>query len=264
MTPGGILRGKILLGHRGTCIMAPENTIPAFDFALRHGAHALETDVRLSRDGHLIVTHDDTLDRTTNGRGLIIEHTLAALQTLDAGFHHTIDDRQPFRGQGICLITLGQMLERYPQIPINIDIKDDLPEAAEAIFAVLQEHEALDRIVLASFHDRMLSVVRRKNIGALTSAGVSDMKAMMLCHLMRRHKHFAPEPDFYQIPPWHKGIPLASAGFIRSIHRCGRRVHYWTINNPAQAARLLRRGADGIVSDRADLMAPLFHEHRAQ
>jgi len=182
MTPGGILRGKILLGHRGTRIMAPENTVPAFDFALQHGAHALETDVRLSRDGHVIVTHDDTLDRT----------------------------------------------------------------------------------VLASFHDRMLNVVRSSKIGALTAAGVSDMKAMMLCHLMRRHKHFVPEPDFYQIPPWHKGIPLASAGFIRSIHRCGRHVHYWTINNPAQAARLLRRGADGIVSDRADLMAPLFDDHRAQ
>ena len=264
MTPGGILRGKILLGHRGTRIMAPENTVPAFDFALQHGAHALETDVRLSRDGHVIVTHDDTLDRTTNGSGLVVEHSLEALQALDAGFHHTIDARQPFRGRGIGLITLGQMLERYPLTPINIDIKDDLPEAAEATLAVLQEYEALDRTVLASFHDRMLNVVRSSKIGALTAAGVSDMKAMMLCHLMRRHKHFVPEPDFYQIPPWHKGIPLASAGFIRSIHRCGRHVHYWTINNPAQAARLLRRGADGIVSDRADLMAPLFDDHRAQ
>jgi len=258
MKPGDKLRAKVLLGHRGTRIMAPENTLPAFDFALAHGAHALETDVRLSRDGQVIVTHDATLERTTNGQGAVLDHPLAALRALDAGFRHTMDGEQPFRGQGIGLITLAEMLQRYPDTPINIDIKDDLTEAAEATLAVLQDHAALDRVIVASFHDPVLQAVRQRCPQAMTGAGVADTRAMMLCHLTRRHRSHSPAADFFQIPPWHRGIPLGSAGFIRSIHRCDRRVHYWTINDPAQAARLLRRGADGIISDRVDLIAPLF------
>ncbi len=247
-----------MLGHRGTSVMAPENTVPAFDFALAHGAHALETDVRLSRDGTVVVTHDDTVERTTDGRGAVRDLVLDELRRLDAGFRHTLHGEQPFRGQGIGLITLAEMLQRYPDTPINIDIKDNLREAADATLAVLREHAAIERVVLASFHDPVLQAVRERCPEAMTAAGVADTKAMMLCHLTRRHRTFSPTPEFFQIPPWHKGIPLGTAGFIRSIHRCGRRVHYWTINTHAQAARLLRRGADGIVSDRVDLIAPLF------
>lgn len=254
--------GKILLGHRGTSIMAPENTVPAFDFALQHGAHALETDVRLSRDGHIMVTHDDTVDRTTDGHGRVIDLTLDALRQLDAGYQFQLDGQYPHRDRGVRLITLAEMLQRYPQTAINIDIKDNLPQAADAVIKVVKDNAALQRTVLTSFHHTMVEHVRQRCPQATTGASMGDIKTLYGQYLLGRLPRIEPAADFLQLPPRYWLVPLASRSFINAIHQCNRQVHYWTINNYRQAQRLLTLGADGIVSDRADLLAPLFPSRR--
>src|SRR5574340_1218890 len=117
MAPTGYFAGPTprVFGHRGAAALAPENTLPSFALALALGADALELDVHGTRDGVIVVIHDDTLERTTKGQGAVRDHTWSALSQLDAGYHFTHDGRTfPFRGQGVRLPTLDAVLQRFP------------------------------------------------------------------------------------------------------------------------------------------------------
>lgn len=240
--------------------MAPENTAPAFDFGLSHGANVLEVDVRLSRDSEVIVIHDSTVDRTTNGSGDVREHSLTALAQLDAGFRYELGGKFPERGRGIRLLTLRELLLRYPDVQVNIDIKDDDSNAVAAVARVIAEAFAEQRTVIASFHDSILSYCRQQFPHLQTSAGKRDVRRFYLAYL-RGSKNNEPMPSrLFQLPPRYRCLSLSSSGFIDSLHRAGAQVNYWTINNPVQMRKLLGRGADGIVTDRADLASEVLRE----
>lgn len=243
----------LLLAHRGTALLAPENTVPAFDFAVAHEADVLEIDVRISRDNQVMVFHDETLDRTTNGSGPLRALDVTALQQLDAAFNFTLRNQRPDRGTGIQILTLTELLERYPDIRVNIDIKDADRQAVVATGDAVVRSGAVDRCVLASFH---VDQVKRCRLlfpelkCALSLADIKNYYLRFLCGKLRGHSHSA---GLFQVPVSHYGIPLAGRRFIESIHRGGGEINFWTINDTQQMKRLLERGADGIVTDRADL-----------
>ena len=245
-------RKPLLLAHRGTSLLAPENTAPAFDFAMRHGADVLEIDVRLSSDNEVMVFHDETLERTTNGTGLVREHTEATLKQLDAAYYFSLDGQLAARGTGVSMLSLIELLERYP-IRVNIDIKDSDEQAVVAVANAVLNLQAADRCVLASFHDLQVERCRDLYPQLRTGMSLSEVKRYYFRFVTGQlcgDRHTA---GLFQVPVSYYWLPLSGRRFIRSIHRGGGEINYWTINDPVQMKQLIARGADGIVTDRADL-----------
>ncbi len=253
----------VLLGHRGTSTQAPENTAPAFQFAIDHHADILEIDVRLSRDNHVLVIHDETLDRTTNGSGPVRQAVLTDLKKLDAAYRfQPFAGTNLFKGQGTSLLTLSELFTQFPEIGVNIDIKDNDNHAVDAVVRDIDDCEATARCVVASFHDGVLCYCRERYPHIETSAGMSDVKRFYWWYLTGQRGAAPLACRLFQLPTQYYGLSLSSQRFIRAIHTAEGAINYWTINKPNHMRRLLQRGADGIVTDRADLASAVFKRHR--
>ena len=252
----------LLFAHRGGGALAPENTLPAFLNGVRLGADALELDVRLTADDQVIVFHDETLERTTNGSGKVQEHTLSELTQLDAGYHFSSEDgtTYPYRNQGVTIPTLEEVYVEFPAQLINIDIKDPLPEAAERLAVVIEEAGATDRTIVGSFHSDILTHFRSLAPTIATAASEDETRAFFLFNLIGMGRLHRPLGDVYQIPTSAGPAQLATPRFIRNAHRLNQAVHYWTIDDPDEMRRLLEIGADGIITDRPDLALEIFQE----
>ncbi len=254
----------MLLAHRGTSLMAPENTLPAFEFAVRHSADVLEIDVRLSRDGEVIVTHDDSLERTTDGTGKVNALGLHELKQLDAGYRFACGEQFPWRNNGVQLLTLSELLLAFPDVGINIDIKDNDARAVVAVASALETHAASERSVVASFHDSNLRFCRRRYPQLRTSAGIADVKKFYWNYLLNHRKEILNQCTLFQLPMRHYFLSLSSQRFINFLHSAGGEVNYWTINDCQSMVQLLERGADGIVTDRADLAVDVLAQFNSK
>src|SRR5919107_1144475 len=140
------------LAHRGASGLAPENTLEAFRLAVQSGAGGLELDVHLTRDGHIVVIHDPTLDRTTNTSGAVAGMTLDELREADAGYNFSPDggDTHPYRGLELRIPTLAEVLREFPGVVLNIDMKADRPGIEAAVLEVLREADAVRRALVVS------------------------------------------------------------------------------------------------------------------
>lgn len=235
-------------------MLAPENTVVAFELALRQGADVLEVDVRLSRDGHVIVTHDARVDRTCNGRGAVAELNLTQLKQLDAAYHFTDLQNRRYRHQGICLSTLDEMFEQFPDTRINIDIKDNTPSAARAVARCIERADRHTIVNVGSFHAATLGHFRQC-LPCVTTAA-TQQEVAQLYFRPARVKRVAYE--YLQIPASYFGIPLATRRFMAEAKSRGVKVVFWTINAGATMQSLIDRGAHGIVTDRVDLACQLL------
>src|SRR3954470_6510308 len=149
-----------VFAHRGGCALGPENTIAAFDRGVAAGADGLELDVRLSADGAVVVHHDETLDRTTNGAGPLARRTAAELAAMDAGYRFEQAGRFDFRGQGVGIPTLREVLRRYPDVRIIVEMKVDSAEMGEALASEVRQASAVDRVCAAGFGARAVRAAR--------------------------------------------------------------------------------------------------------
>ena len=236
-----------VIGHRGNRAHAPENTLESFLEAVALGADALEFDLRVSRDGRLAVFHDATLERTTDGRGAVEQHTLADLQRLDAGANFTRDGGRsfPWRGRGVRVPGFDQLVDALPRhLPCIIELKT--PAATEPLRAAVRRHGIARRIVVAGFDARCTRPLR--GAGFALGASTRDVVALLPAALL----HLRAAPRHVQalcIPPrWH-GLPVPIAAFARALRGSGSVVHVWTVNEPTQAAALWQAGVQGIISD---------------
>src|SRR5690606_23466138 len=166
----------LIIGHRGAAGLAPENTIPAFEAALRHGAHMLELDVWPTGDGAVVVLHDETVDRTTDGAGRVTEMTLAQVQSLDAGYRFTADGgvTYPWRGRGVVIPTLADVLREFPDTPFVIEIKYADPAFVPTVLDVIDAAGARGRVMIGSFHDAVVQRVRELAPDVPTSYGQGE------------------------------------------------------------------------------------------
>ncbi|HID33559.1 MAG TPA: glycerophosphodiester phosphodiesterase [Anaerolineae bacterium] len=251
----------LLFAHRGGAGLWPENTLLAFEHAAQLGVDVLELDVHLTADDELVVIHDATVDRTTDGRGRVREMTVAQLQTLDAGYRFTSDDgAHPYRGQGVTIPTLAEVLTTFPNHRINIEIKDDDRRAAERLAEIIDAFAAQNRVIVVSFHDEPLTYFRKLQHRVATAAGPGETRTFFILsklHLWRFHRAHA---DAYQVPTNKGRARFDDAFFIAHAHKLNQQVHFWTINDPEEMRRLLALGADGIMTDRPDLGMDLFRE----
>lgn len=252
----------LLYAHRGGSALAPENTLPAFTKGLEFSADVLELDVRLSADDVVMVIHDTTLDRTTNGAGKVRDATLAEIKALDAGYWFTPDEgaTYPFRGQGVTVPTLEEVFAAFPDAAVNIDIKDDLPLAAERLADTISRAGAAQRVLVGSFHSDILRYFHALAPEVATIAEPGETRTFFILstlHLWRLHR---PHADTYQVPLQYGRFRLDSARFIANAHKLNQQVQYWTIDDPQEMRRLLELGADGIITDRPDLGLQVFKE----
>lgn len=240
-----------MIAHRGASRSAPENTLAAFELAERQGADALELDVRLSADGAPMVIHDRTLERTTDGAGPVRTQAVADLRLLDAGAGYTPDGGNtfPYRGQGLRIPTLGEVLWAFPRMSVMVEVKE--PEAQEAVRRVLVQETAIERCVIASEHRAALEMFREPPFASAASAPeIAELYWSVL--LRRRLSH--PRYDLLSVPRRYRGLPVPTRRFVAAARGFGCPVHVWTINDPATARRLWAVGVAGVVTDGPEVM----------
>jgi glycerophosphoryl diester phosphodiesterase len=242
-----------VFAHRGGCALGPENTIAAFDLGMAAGADGLELDVHLSADGVAVVCHDDTLDRTTSGSGRIRARTAAELAAMDAGCRF-VDGAGgfPFRDRGVGVPTLREVLRRYPDIPIIVEMKVDSAAMGEAVVAELRAAGAVDRVCAAGYGQHSIDAVRRALPQIATSASHPEARMAVYRSLAGFPVRAVPYVT-YQVPERAGIMPVATRRFIRHAHQAGLRVQVWTVDEEADMERLLAWGVDGLITNRPDL-----------
>ncbi len=247
-----------LVAHRGGSTLAPENTLPAFDRAAALGADAIETDVRLTRDGAVVVFHDDDTERLLGEPGTIEARTLADLRRLDAGGRFSPDRGAtfPWRGRGVVVPTLTEALTRFPSMRFIVDAKADDPALARALVAAVMGAGAGERVCLGSFFD---SQADRIGLLAPDVARYFPQEAATR-HVLAARAGAEGEScpggfELASLPHRLDGGVIVNADVVAHFHRRGIPVHVWTVDDEQEMRDLLALHVDGIVTDRPDVLA---------
>ena len=258
-------RRVIAYAHQGGAWESPSSTLHTIEQALAAGATGIELDVHATADGELVVCHDATVDRTTDASGTIASFTLAELRGLDFSYWWVPGAdvtpgrpaaEYPFRGRAPAdtsfgIATLREVLERFPGVVLNLDIKQTapvVPAYEEALALLLAEFGRVDDVIVASFLDSATDAFRRCAPAVPTSAGTAATaeawRAVQGGHEM---------PDIpavaYQVPERQGDLVVVDERFVEAAHRSGKAVHVWTVNDTESMERLLGLGVDGIISD---------------
>jgi glycerophosphoryl diester phosphodiesterase len=251
--------------HRGGAALRPENTIAAFDHGLSLGADGVECDVHLSRDGAVVVHHDDTLDRTTGAQGLLADRTADELARLDAGFTFQAAapgaaNGFPYRGLGLGIPRLREVLSRYPSARFIIELKTSDPELARRTIDDIRGASAVDRVALGSFYWRVLHTARSYEPRIPTGASQEETRWALYRSWVRWPLGRTGYREF-QVPERMGINTIVTPRFIAHAHRAGFAVKVWTVNDESDMRRLLDWGADAIISDRPDLAVKVRNGH---
>jgi glycerophosphoryl diester phosphodiesterase len=248
---GFAAQGPMLFAHRGAPSEHAENTLPAFAAALEQGADVLELDVRMSFDGHVIVSHDETGQRVYG-----VPHEISATHFANIKRWRCKRDN----GHTYEPATLAEVLEAFPRVPLNVDVKQEEPSMLLSLFDVIMGHAAEDRVLLTSFSSRTLAKIR--HLGYRGPTGMSQRDAALFVLGPRWLGRIARRGAArLQIPTRYAGLDLSSRITIEKAHALGLPVDYWVVNDPGEAERLLDLGADGIVTDEPKVLSEVFARH---
>lgn len=250
----------LVMAHRGGAGLWPENTMYAFERAAEMGVDVLETEIHSTADGVLVLMHDRTVDRTTNGTGPITSFTLKDLKTLDAGYNWTNDGGKsfPFRGKGITVPTLEELLAAFPDVRINVDMKQVGLMLAKPLCRLIGTFDRTNEVMVASFHSKPLREFRRKCPEVATSASSGEVTRFFLMTLIFMGAAYNPACHALQVPEYSMGMRLPTYRFIQSAHKCNLKVHVWTIDDMEDMERLLDLGVDGIITDYPDRLLTML------
>jgi glycerophosphoryl diester phosphodiesterase len=237
---------KLVIAHRGNSAFFPENTLASFESGIAASADALEFDVHISRDGHAVVIHDATLERTTNGTGRVNACTLAELQRLDAGHRFTRDGGAtfPHRGRGITIPTLEQVLAAFPAAAAILEIKTRT--ASLEVKRVLTAAGAAGRILVAAFDDAAVAPFR--GAGFTHSASRRELIKLYARALLPGGPSRLPY-NALAIPPSFRGIPIPVQRFARMARHPGLATHVWTVDDPSRAREYWAGAVNGIITN---------------
>jgi glycerophosphoryl diester phosphodiesterase len=258
----------LVFAHQGGAREAPSSTMFAIESAIAVGATAIELDVHQSADGILVVCHDPTVDRTTNGSGAIADLTISELEALDNAYwfvpgltsaHGRGPSSYPFRGRAATdakfrIARLDDVLESTRGVIVNLDIKQSEPDVVayeDRLALALREHERTADVIVASFSDRSLAAFRAAAPEVSTSAGAAELTGFVQSVLART----APRRELtrhvaLQMPYKVAGVRLVDERFVLAAHRLGLALHAWTVDEEAEITRLFEIGVDGVMSDR--------------
>lgn len=227
----------LVYAHRGGAALRPENTIPAFDHGLSLGADGLEFDVHLSSDGVAVVHHDDTLQRTTTGRGHVVDHTAAELSAL-----------------GVPLLT--DVLARYPEVSLIVELKVDGLDLVRRVIEDLRSANAIARTSLGCFYSTPLHAARDIEPALRTGSSKQETRWALYRSWFRRPLGKVAYREF-QVPERSGLTRIVTRRFVAHAHRAGLPVKVWTVNDADDMRRLLDWGVDALITDRPDLAVPI-------
>ncbi len=243
--------GPWLIAHRGGMGEAPENTLLAFESALAAGADVLDMDVRTAADGALVVLHDASLERTTDGVGVVREWPLAELRTLDAGFHWSGDGGAsfPFRGRGLRIPTLEEVFARFASTPMVIEIKEGGEELAQRLCAAVRRSGMGERVLVASYDEAATLAFRAQCPSVATGATFRESLALYLRAALGLPGGGQPAAEAFLVPIRMGVLRVLTPEFVAAARRVNARVQAFTANDDESIDALLRAGVDGIFTD---------------
>ncbi len=249
--PSGPVR---VVGHRGAAGVAPENTLPSFEYAMKVGVDAVEFDLRCTRDDQLVVVHDANVERITEGRGTVEGMTYDELARLDAGYRFSPDEEDeeyPFRGRGIRIPRLQEVLEVTEDLPLIAEVKS--MRAGHQLESWLRNHprqfDLRDRMIVGGFSGEVLEPARQE--ARWSCASEDDLRWYVLTSKIGLGGLFSPERSHALMVPerYRNFLPIVTPSFAERAHRDGLGVYVWTINDPQRMQRLHGMGVDGMISD---------------
>lgn len=248
---------NLVIAHRGGADLWPEETLLAFENATKAGVDVLELDVHATKDGTVVCMHDETVDRTTDGTGPVKEKTFAEVQALDAAAKFTTDGGKtfPYRGTGVKVATLKEVLEKFPHMPVSIEIKQYAPAIVDSVIAVIEAANMSDKVVIASFDDDTIRAVRSKRPKLATSLALGETLQLAKIKTDEDIASYKPPAMLYQ----------ANAGSITDetmtvYNKLGIRVHVWTVNDEDTMRRMWKLGVHGIMTDDPALLLKITNE----
>ncbi|HKY55760.1 MAG TPA: glycerophosphodiester phosphodiesterase [Anaerolineales bacterium] len=262
----GVTR-PLVIAHQGGDGVWPGNTMFAFERAVEAGADVLEMDAHITKDGEIVLMHDETVDDTTDGTGLIEDLTLAQLKELDAAYEWSNDDGKtfPHRGQGMQVPTLDEIFERFPQMRYVIEIKLTENPIDKPLCDLIRQFNMQDKVVIASFHVEAMQNFRATCPDVATSASRTEVRNFVLLGKVFLSGFIVPRYQTIQ-PPYDPseslGITIVTERFIRGAHAKNIRVEPWTVNDPELMKQYIEWGVDGIITDRPNLMVEVLEEMR--
>jgi glycerophosphoryl diester phosphodiesterase len=264
-------RERLVFAHRGGAKLAPENTMEAFANGLAYGSDGIECDVHLSRDGVPVVIHDKTLDRTTNASGPVSGLTGKELAGVDAGYRFTADGVEfPFRGRGIGVPTLEEVLRTFADIRAIIEMKDGDRALARAVLRVIHDADSVGRVCVGSFYRPGLEVIRAEDPRIVTSASEEEARWTLYRSWCRWPFRSQRVYSAFQVPVRAGQLLVVTPAFLEQAHRDGARVDVWVVDAAEEIERLFALGVDGVITDRPDVAVAVrnrmtrTHRHDAE
>ena len=271
-------RRVLAFAHQGGAREGPSSTIFALARAVEVGADALELDVHRSCDGHLVVCHDPTVDRTTDGTGRIADLTLVQLRALDNAHWwrpgEVVDLEAdpadlPLRGRApqdrrLGVATLAEVLAAFPGVLLNLDIKQTGPEVVPYEAQLAEELVAagrIDDVIVASFSDAAIDAFKAQGTGIGTSCGPREVVA--LAQALATGEPVPPEVRSHsavQVPPRFGGADVITLDSVHAAHEAGLAVHVWTIDDEVEMRRLVELGVDGVMTDYPSVLVPVLED----
>lgn len=250
----------LVFAHRGGGGLYPENTLEAFEYSAKTGADVLELDVRGTEDGALVVLHDASVDRTTDGRGRVNELTLEAVKKLDAGYLFSTDSGKffPFRGKGIAVPTLEEIFDALPNQTFNIEPKQATPSIIKPLCDLIRARKMTEKVIVGSFRQSIIDEFRRECPEVATSAAPTEATEFLTLSKAGLSESYSPPMQALQIPENLGSLSVVTKEFVENAHRKNLKVHVWTINETADMERLIKIGVDGIMTDYPDRLLNLI------
>lgn len=250
----------LVIAHQGGEWLYPSSTMLAFENAVAMGVDILEMDIHSTRDGVLVTIHDATVDRTTDGTGRVNDLTLADINQLDAGYYWTEDEGEtyPFRGQGLQIGKLEEIFQAFPDMPMNIEIKQVEPSIAQPFCDLIRQYGKSEQVLVASFNQQPMDEFRAACPEVATSFVTREVITFYAHHLLFGARSATPPAGTAQLPEFRFNIHVLTPRFIRAAHNRNVQVHAWTINDVETMQRMLDLGVDGIITDRPDLLLELL------
>lgn len=251
----------LVIAHQGGDGLFPSNTLYAFQEAAKLGVDVLELDIHSSKDGELVVIHDDTVDRTTNGTGNVSDLTLAELKELDAGYDWSPERKGesfPYRDKGITIPTLEEVFQEFPDYRINVEIKQDTPSIAQSLCDLIQKHEKQEQVLVVSFSDAAMNEFRTSCPDVVTAGAPGEIRTFYIFHRLFLAGVYRSFADAFQVPEYRDNVHIVTKRFVEDAQHKNLEVHVWTIDETEDMKRLIEMGVDGIITDRPDRLLKLL------
>ncbi|MBJ6759724.1 hypothetical protein JGU66_03040 [Myxococcaceae bacterium JPH2] len=242
--------GFRMVAYRGGGGERPENTMPAFEHAARVSERiVLEVDIQRSRDGVLVAMHDETVDRTTDGKGRVDGLTVEQLQALDAGFSfQDAEGAHAHRGAGVRVPTLDELLAAHPRALFALDVHTQHPEVSGELVRLIEQHQAQGRVVVVSEHTAVVEATRKLRPDWLYSATARQARTRLVLERLRLDWLAPGGPCILMVPERHAGLQVLTRRLIDVAHQRGERVWPWLVETPADAQRFIDLGVDGFFT----------------